>query len=107
MRRSRCGRSLSTAKPPSRMSATVMGRSPSTGVPRIPAPAGAGAAPSAGSPRALAVAGVGVAAGGAHLRPGESSIGAIIPHERARMDGYGPSTYGEGFADVYDDWYGN
>jgi SAM-dependent methyltransferase len=23
------------------------------------------------------------------------------------MDGYGPSTYGEGFADVYDDWYGN
>jgi SAM-dependent methyltransferase len=23
------------------------------------------------------------------------------------MDGYGPSTYGEGFADVYDDWYGD
>ena len=23
------------------------------------------------------------------------------------MDGYGPSTYGDGFADVYDDWYGD
>ncbi len=23
------------------------------------------------------------------------------------MDGYRPSTYGEGFADVYDDWYGD
>lgn len=23
------------------------------------------------------------------------------------MDGYGPETYGEGFADVYDDWYGD
>jgi SAM-dependent methyltransferase len=23
------------------------------------------------------------------------------------MDGYGPSTYGERFADVYDDWYGD
>jgi SAM-dependent methyltransferase len=23
------------------------------------------------------------------------------------MEGYGPSTYGDGFADVYDDWYGD
>jgi SAM-dependent methyltransferase len=23
------------------------------------------------------------------------------------MDGYGPQTYGDGFADVYDDWYGD
>jgi SAM-dependent methyltransferase len=23
------------------------------------------------------------------------------------VDGYGPATYGEGFADVYDDWYGD
>src|SRR5262245_41087141 len=26
---------------------------------------------------------------------------------RDRMDGYEASTYGDGFADVYDDWYGN
>jgi SAM-dependent methyltransferase len=25
----------------------------------------------------------------------------------AQMEGYRPSTYGEGFADVYDDWYGD
>jgi SAM-dependent methyltransferase len=25
----------------------------------------------------------------------------------AQMEGYGPSTYGEGFADVYDEWYGD
>lgn len=25
----------------------------------------------------------------------------------ARVDGYGPATYGDAFADVYDDWYGD
>ena len=27
------------------------------------------------------------------------------PDDDAGMLGYGPATYGDGFADVYDDWY--
>lgn len=59
-------------------------------------PAGAGWEASAGSPGATHT--IGSAAAG-------STIGALSYHER--VDGYAPSTYGEAFADVYDDWYGD
>jgi SAM-dependent methyltransferase len=38
--------------------------------------------------------------GGAGNRPGRSDSATI-----GAVDGYGPSTYGDAFADVYDEWY--
>ena len=32
---------------------------------------------------------------------------AARPRETGPMEGFGRSTYGDGFADVYDDWYGS
>src|SRR5262245_2054649 len=125
MARMRRGRAFTTPKPPSRMSATVMGRSATRGIDpapsapgpapvpaRAPGPPGPGGAP---GPRASP------GAGWCSADPGTaqpwpvtvwSSIGAIIAHHgprrltgRSAMEGYGPSTYGDRFADVYDEWY--
>src|SRR3954471_14877091 len=93
------GAVLMTLTPPSRMSDTVIGRS---------GPGDGGSAGVAGSSSLAGLGGGGAASGRRLSGASHGSITATrvcAACEHQEMQGYGPSSYGDGIADTYDAWY--